>query len=78
MLGLGAVVPISIITIACTILPETPRWLIEKQRQPEALRVGLPYPLGLVNACKSLSSPPHALPQPTFPPCAPGDAAALQ
>jgi len=39
MLGLGATVPVVILVLACTFLPETPRWLVEQDRHDEAQQV---------------------------------------
>eukprot|EP00873_Tetraselmis_striata_P034280 jgi/Tetstr1/454544/TSEL_041441.t1 len=39
MLGIGGIVPVVILVLACTFLPETPRWLVEQDRHDEARQV---------------------------------------
>lgn len=39
MLGLGMVMPLILIVLTCTVMPESPRWLLMKDRREEAIAV---------------------------------------
>lgn len=47
MFGLGAVLPVVMIWLACCVMPESPRWLVQKGREEEAANVFMRiYPEG--------------------------------